>query len=90
MKTNTWKQDVAERNFREACQDMRRWLDHDPAMLLEMQSTDLAVMAEVAQRLRETVVAIVDDRTARKAIDAQVFQTMERIARIGGRVDVTG
>ena len=90
MKKNTWKQDTLARDLRGACEDMRAWMQLDPFQIANMGSNDLLALADVARRLCDAANLVVDDRRARERADAQVLETLERIARIGGTVDVRG
>jgi len=79
MKKNTWKQDTLARQFRDSCDIMRLWMQQQPERLLEMKDGDLAVMADVAMQVYDSIHLIIDERRAR-----------EQAARIGGTVDVRG
>lgn len=90
MKKNTLKQDTLARQFRDSCDIMRLWMQHQPERLLEMKDADLAVMADVAMQVYDSIHLIIDERRARERADAQVLATLKEIAQIGGNVDVTG
>lgn len=90
MKKNTFRQDTLARDLRGACDDMRRWMELDSFDLAKLDATALLVMAEVAMRVYDAANLVVDERRARERADAQVLATLEGIAKIGGRVDVTG
>ncbi len=88
MKTNTWRQDTLARDLRDACSDMRRWMQLDPTDLAQMSSSDLLAMADVAMRVYDATHLVIDERRARERADAQVLATLKEIAQIGGTVDV--
>ena len=62
MKKNTWRQDTLARDLRDACDDMRRWMQLDPTDLAQMSSSDLLAMADVAMRVYDATHLVIDDR----------------------------
>lgn len=87
MDKTTTKQDTLAREFRDSCDIMRLWMQHQPERLLQLKDCDLAVLADVAMRIYDSAHLIIDDRRARRS-DAELLATLEQIAKIGGNVDV--
>jgi hypothetical protein len=88
MNKTTSKQDTLAREFRDSCDIMRLWMQHQPERLLQLKDCDLAVLADVAMRIYDSAHLIIDDRRARERSDADLLATLGRIAQIGGTVDV--
>jgi len=87
MNKTTSNQDTLAREFRDSCDTMRLWMQHQPERLLQLKDCDLAVLADVAMRIYDSAHLIIDERRARRS-DAELLATLEQIAKIGGNVDV--
>jgi len=88
MAKTTSNQDRLAREFRDSCDTMRLWMQHQPERLLELKDNDLAVLADVAMRIYDSVHLIIDDRRARQRSDAALLASLQRIAKIAGGIDV--
>lgn len=76
----------AQRSHRETAMRMRRLMDATPLEEMTLAELhDLACQANALRRITETVAHHVGNRDR----DQMLYGTLERIARIGGRVDVT-
>jgi len=66
-----------DRKFCDSCDIMRLWMQHDSERLRYLNAAELAVLADVAMQVYDSIHLMIDERRAR-----------EQAARIGGTVDV--